>query len=140
MPTTRGRLVAFDAASGAERWSVQVGPLARWATPALGDGVVIAGATDGVLRAFDAASGAERWSRTFDATISAAPLVAGPVVYVGTYGEQLVALDVRTGDELWSETLGGRVKAGLVTAGGTLVVLAEPRFIYGFRPDGVATR
>lgn len=140
IPTTRGRLVALDARSGSVRWTIEADPLARWATPSIGSGIVYAGATDGTLRALDLATGAERWSHTFDATISVAPLAAGAFVYVGTYGQELAALDAATGEVVWSEELSGRIKSGLVAADGTLVVLAEPRFVYGFRPQGLASR
>ncbi|MEM6327363.1 MAG: PQQ-binding-like beta-propeller repeat protein [Bacteroidota bacterium] len=140
VPTTRGRLVAFDGRSGSIRWVTEADPIARWATPSIGEDVVYAGATDGILRALDPATGETRWTHTLDGTISVAPLAAGPFVYVGTYRRELVALDASTGEQVWSEELGGRIKAGLVTAGGTLIVLAEPRFVYGFRPQGLATR
>ncbi|MEM1055847.1 MAG: PQQ-binding-like beta-propeller repeat protein [Bacteroidota bacterium] len=140
VPTTRGRLLALDSVTGEKRWSIQIEDIARWASPVIGETAVVAGATDGILRSIDPATGEVRWTHTFDGTISAAPLLAGPVVYVGTYGRRLAALDTETGDEVWSETLGGRVKAGLVTADGTLVVLAEPRFVYGYRPQVLASR
>ena len=140
IPTTRGRLVALSARDGRLLWSIEAGPLVRMATPAIGDGVVFAGGTDGVLRALDLQTGARLWTHTFDGTLSTSPLPAGGVVYVGTYGRRLVALDAQTGQEVWGEELKGRVKSGLVGAGGTLVVFAEPRFVYGFRPAGLASR
>ncbi|HIL57521.1 MAG TPA: hypothetical protein EYG39_06405 [Rhodothermales bacterium] len=139
-PTTRGALVALDATTGAERWRVESAAGVRWATPALGGGRVFAGGTDGRLLAIDAGTGEVRWARPFDGVIAAAPLSAGGLVYVGTYRNELVALDAETGAEQWRHELPGRVRSGLVGAGGTLVVLAEPRYIYGFRPTASASR
>ena len=140
VPTTRGRLVALDAATGRERWVVEVQPLARWATPVLTPEAVYVGATDGTLRALDPETGAEVWATTFDGGIGGAPLAAGGVVYVGTYDERVIGLDAATGEVVWEHGVSGRVKSGIVAAGGTLVVLAEPRFVYGFRPAASATR
>lgn len=140
LPTTRGALVAMDATSGAERWRVESADGVRWATPALDGDRVFAGGTDGRLHGIDATTGEVLWTRTFDGVIAAAPLAAGDLVYVGTYRNELVAVDAATGEEQWRHELEGRVRSGLVGAGGTLVVLAEPRFIYGFRPSATASQ
>ena len=140
VPTTRGTLVAFDATTGATRWTVRAAPGVRMATPALADGLVVVGGTDGVLRAHDAQTGAERWTREVDGTLSATPLLADGALYVGTGRKRLIALDPASGEITWETELSGRVKSGLTAVGGTLVVLAEPRFIYGFRPAAVASR
>ena len=140
VPTTRGRLVALDAATGAERWAVQTGAAVRWATPEATPTAVFAGATDGTLRALDPETGRERWAMTFDGGIGGKPLAAEGVVYVGTYGERVIGVDAETGAVVWEHEVSGRVRAGLVASGGTLVVLAEPRFVYGFRPQPLATR
>jgi outer membrane protein assembly factor BamB len=69
--------------------------------------------------------------------------VEGETVYVGTLDQRLVALDLATGSERWSAELDGRIKSALVSADGTLVVLAEPHHLHGFRPlraAGVAAR
>ena len=58
-----GLLLAVDAASGEERWRVELGPgsVANLPLPAVADGVVYAGGGEGILLAVDAASGQERW-------------------------------------------------------------------------------
>lgn len=99
-----GILHAVDAATGQERWGVEVGgnyhgePI-----PAIANGLVYVGVDDGV-RAFDAATGTERWyfatwSRPDD------PVVANGVVYVNAFGpddlDGVVAIDATGGFQRW---------------------------------------
>ena len=139
VPTTRGRVAAFGA-RGERLWRAQGAPLARWGTPSIADGLAVAGATDGTVTAWDVQTGEQQWTTSYDGGVGAAPLVSGGMVYVGTYRRELIALDAASGAELWRDELRGRISAGLASADGTVVVLAEPYYIYGFRPAGVATR
>ena len=145
VPTTRGRLVAFDAADGAHRWTYEAASdQVRFSAPAAGGGTLVVGGTDGILRALDPSTGHERWTQRFDGNVAAAPLVSGEGVYTGTLDEQIVLLDLATGERRWSHTLPGRIKSTPVIAEGRLIVPAEPRFVYAFRPtipaSGVASR
>ena len=61
MPALYGALYAIDAGNGAQRWRPETGAIGSVAAPAVADGIVLAGAQDGLLLAVDAASGQERW-------------------------------------------------------------------------------
>ena len=138
VPTTRGDLVALDARTGAERWRVALGQddrvAPRVATPGVGGGLAVAGASNGHLAAVDVASGAPRWTRTFDDHVNGAPLVADGRVYLGTTGERVLVLDAATGDTLWESTVRGRVKSAVAGGDGVVYVLSEPRHLIAFEP------
>lgn len=106
---TDGEVIAFDAATGAERWRASAGAEVL-APPAVGDGVVIVRASDNRLLAFDAADGSRRWEyqRTMPPLAlrsSAGLVVEDRVAVVGYPGGKLVALSVDNGGPLWELTV-----------------------------------
>ncbi len=135
VPTTRGQVVALDAATGEVDWIYAVSDeTVRFAAAAASADALVLGATDGLLRRLDPATGAERWATRFDGALTAAPLLAGETVFVGTMGRELAAVDPATGAVLWDTELGGRIKTAPVVAGGRLVVLVEPKDVIAFEP------
>jgi outer membrane protein assembly factor BamB len=87
---------ALDAKTGAVLWTADVGrPGASMvgigASPAVADGVVVAGGADGAYYGLDAATGALRWRYELDAGPHdfawASPLVAGGRVWIGVSSE-----------------------------------------------------
>ena len=106
----------------------------RVATPGVGGGLAVVGASNGHLAAVDVASGAPRWTRTFDDHVNAAPLVADGRVYLGTTGERVLVLDAATGATLWESTVRGRVKSAVAGGDGVVYVLSEPRHLIAFEP------
>lgn len=116
-------VIALDASTGKERWSVTLGPTYRGhggshdgpiATPAIDGGDVFATGPHGLLIALDASSGKERWRHDLVAEFNASvprwgfgssPLVEGRLVIVPTGGEKsrgLLAFDRATGKMVWS--------------------------------------
>lgn len=115
------QLVALDAATGAERWSTDVGKpfdngrgyAGTRSTPTVvGDTIVVLTGW-GDLHAIDRATGAKRWSSSLTDDHAGAvpawgyavsPLVEDGKVYLQTgssTGDGLVALDVATGAKVW---------------------------------------
>ena len=134
VPTTRGRLIALDAGSGAERFLVDAGSReVRLTSPAVTEDVVVFATSDGLVTAADARTGSIRWTYENQEAISATPLISGNLVFFGDMVKRLRALDLETGDLIWETELEGRVKSAMAAAGGSLVVLAEPRHVYLFR-------
>lgn len=70
------------------------------AVPAIANGVVYIGSSDGAFSALDASTGAVRWQDQISGWQEAAPVVANGVVYVSTTSG-LVALDASTGVLRW---------------------------------------
>jgi outer membrane protein assembly factor BamB len=114
-------ILAFDAASGAERWRFYTEGPVRFA-PAVVEGLLYAGSDDGFLYCLDAASGTLQWR--FQAALSGRkvlgntrmisvwPVRGAPVVTDGTVyfaagiwpfeGVCVYALDAKTGAVLWT--------------------------------------
>ena len=86
-------------------WKFKIG---GWVnpSPAVVDGVVYVGSSDGRLYAIDAKTGQEKWSFKIDGGTFSSPAVTGGVVYIGISGSAfdgwIYALDARTGQEKWT--------------------------------------
>jgi outer membrane protein assembly factor BamB len=87
---------ALDAKTGALLWSADVGrpeagTVGIGASPAVADGIVVAGGTDGAYYGLDAATGVLRWRHALDAGPDdfawASPLVAQGRVWIGVSSE-----------------------------------------------------
>ena len=95
-------VAAFDAATGAQRWHTPIGG-SSFATPAVGDGLVVAGATTSGIVALDAATGAIVWQHPVKSYNSSSITINGDRVFV-TVADGLLALRLQAGDVLWSKT------------------------------------
>jgi len=113
-------VLAFDAATGEERWRFYAGAPIRFA-PAIAEGLLYAGADDGFLYCLDAATGALTWKyraalgerRLLGNTrmmsvwpVRGAPVVADGIVYIAAgiwpfEGVSVYALDAKTGAVRW---------------------------------------
>jgi eukaryotic-like serine/threonine-protein kinase len=83
------------------------------ASPAVLDGVVYVGSTDGNFYAIDAASGAVKWKFASKAWEVSSPAVASGVVYFLSYDGNFYALDAASGQVKWKfKTDGERHYAG----------------------------
>ena len=103
---TRGGQVAwFDCATGFDMNAYTVdGPYGKspiLAAPILGDGVVVAGSSEGTVVGLDAGSGASLWRKSLLGGVSAAPAIANGVAFVASRDQYLYALDLGSGVTLW---------------------------------------
>jgi outer membrane protein assembly factor BamB len=122
---------AIDAASGATRWTADLGSAITQA-PAVANGVVYAGTADGRLVAL-AASGcatspcAPLWSATLPSPLSVQPAVGNGVVYTGSADGSLhayAATGCGSGNcpSLWTANAGSSITGAPAIALGRLVV------------------
>lgn len=107
--STRGEVVALDAATGSEVWRARAGTEVL-APPAIGDSVVVVRASDSRLIAFNAQDGSRRW--VFQRSTPPLSLrsfggmtVEGNVALVGYPGGKLVAVNLANGGPLWELTV-----------------------------------
>jgi outer membrane protein assembly factor BamB len=91
-------------------------PLLRWkfatkgkviASPALMDGTLYVGSTDGNFYALDAASGTLRWTFQTHARIVSSAAVGNGTVYFSSYDHNFYALDAATGTLKWKFDVAG---------------------------------
>jgi eukaryotic-like serine/threonine-protein kinase len=76
-------------------------------SPAVVNGVVYVGSTDGNLYAIDAVSGAQKWKVEAKAWEVSSPAVVSGVVYFLSYDGHLYALDAATAQVKWKFATGG---------------------------------
>ena len=98
--TAEGRVVALDAATGAERWSFQAGEAVS-GTPVVAEGRVFVASFDHHAYSLDAATGEELWRVDTGAPIPGSPALFDDRVIFGSRSYDLLALDGATGEEAW---------------------------------------
>jgi outer membrane protein assembly factor BamB len=125
----KGEVVAFELATGKEKWRKSV-PAGVLGSVAIAGDVVIATATDGKVRAFDLATGERRWIYTAKAPFFAPAAVAAGVVYVADLNGVVHAVGLGDGQAKWKLDVGahpqvkspGMVYGGPVVHGGRIYV------------------
>jgi outer membrane protein assembly factor BamB/uncharacterized membrane protein YoaK (UPF0700 family) len=160
------KLYAFDAAgvtgcSGSPKtctplWTGATGSWIGYASPAVADGVVYIGSTDGKLYAFDAAgvtgcSGSPKtcaplWTGSTTDIIFSSPAVANGVVYVGSNDGKLYAFDAtgvtgcngspKTCTPLWTGATGSYIEDSPAVANGVVYIGSDDNKLYAFDAAG----
>ncbi len=109
-----GYLYAFDAEDGSVRWRYEVedGILGK---PAVADGTVIIGSSDGTIYGIDAETGTSTWEVDTGPQVIASPVVADGVAYASSIGADLFAIDIEDGETRWESTIEDRPSEGQLT-------------------------
>jgi outer membrane protein assembly factor BamB len=104
-----GEVIAFDAATGAKRWSVRVTSEVLSA-PFVGSSRVVVRSNDGRVFGLDPADGARKW--VFDRGLptlsvrgNAAPVGSGGGVFIGYDDGSVVALREADGQRIWEQAI-----------------------------------
>lgn len=136
--------LALDAATGRQKWAVDIGTPGRSAPTVVG-GLMVFTTIDARLYALDAATGQQRW--TYQATDvsttlfgAGAPAIVNDIVVAGFGSGDLVALRAASGEVVWSDSLGGGnglgamldfacVRGGPVVVGGTAYAISLSRVL-----------
>ncbi len=130
IPTTRGRVHAFDPASQRLVWTFDSrNDLARMATSAVMEGTVIAPASSGHVYALDLSSGDPRWHQDIGAAVTAPPLPVGATVFIGTMDARLIQIGAESGEVRGEQALRGRVKSAMKADANGLLIAVEPRHV-----------
>jgi outer membrane protein assembly factor BamB len=88
------------------QWTFKTGgPIVS--SPAIANGVVFIGSSDGGLYAIDQTTGKQKWKVTITDPISSSPAVANGMVYFITYDGVFYAVTADTGDIKWRFATGG---------------------------------
>ena len=98
-----GHLYAVDAATGKQRWAFDAKGSWVNTTPAVRDGKVFFGTSDGrTFYQLDAATGRVEFSMVFGWYIFASPTVVEDMAYVANWDGKLAAIDLTTRKLVWS--------------------------------------
>ncbi|MFI6724967.1 PQQ-binding-like beta-propeller repeat protein [Streptomyces atratus] len=92
------------------RWRYATGD-AVTSSPAVVDGVVYIGSTDGSVYALDAATGKKKWAYATGDKVEGTPAVVDGVVYIGSTDGSVYALDAATGERKWAYATGDKFEA-----------------------------
>ena len=118
-------VVAFDAASGEERWRAAVDGHVRPPLRLAGDRLYV-GADDGDAYALDPATGAARWTFTDRPATVPSPVVDDRSVYVGGLGGSFHGIVAESGKDLWRPGfVGAVIGPPAVLAGGVVAGLSN---------------
>jgi outer membrane protein assembly factor BamB len=101
-------------------------------SPAVVDGTVYVGSTDGKVYALDAATGQVRWAYPTDGAIHSSPAVADGAVYVGSNDDDIYAINAVTGRILWRQDLKNKVASSPAVAHGIVYVGSNDHDVYAF--------
>ncbi|HKW90172.1 MAG TPA: PQQ-binding-like beta-propeller repeat protein [Candidatus Acidoferrales bacterium] len=78
-----------------------------YSSPAVADGMIFIGSTNGNLYAVDRETGIQKWKFTTKGRIVSSPAVAAGVVYFVSYDSNLYAVEEFTGHQKWKFATGG---------------------------------
>ncbi len=76
-------------------------------SPAVANGIIYVGSTDGNLYAVDLESGTQRWKFETKVRVTSSPAVSAGMVYFGSYDGTFYALDAASGQMKWKFQTGG---------------------------------
>src|SRR5271165_1360269 len=100
----------YDAAGvtqfGKIKWKFHTGGRVI-SSPAVANGLVYVGSTDGNLYAVELESGTQKWKFETKARVPSSPAVAGGFVYFGSYDGSFYAVDATNGQLKWKFQTGG---------------------------------
>ena len=114
--SSKGSLLALNAANGRPLWQVNVGPVGRPLSPPATDGRrVYVGARNGV-HALNVEDGQIIWSFPTERIVAAQPAIYEQILYVTSHDRHLYVLDANNGQELWRYQMDRRIDLPTVIA------------------------
>ena len=144
------QIYALNEADGSTNWSqpasVEIAGLFGSASPAVGQGTVVAGFSSGELNAYRYENGRQVWSDTLQRTsirtsvsslsdVDADPVIdSGQVIAVGQ-GGRMVALEITTGQRLWELNIAG-IDTPWVAGDWIFVITDEAKLLCISRTNG----
>ena len=135
-----GFVYAVDATSGKQLWRSD--HKGSWVptSPAVANGLVFAGSSDGqFVQAIDAATGVEKWRFEAKMRVFASPTVAGGRLYVGITNGDLVVLNAADGKEIARNNAEDPIFSSPAIANRILYVGSDDSCLYAFGPSPVET-
>ncbi len=100
---------AFDATSGARRWSAKLSSDNRRDRTGIGSGIALEGdrlvvaSGYGFVAALDASNGAELWRTETEAPMTGSPTIKDDRIFVSSSNNEVIALSLSDGRFIWSD-------------------------------------
>jgi len=114
-------IYAINAKNGAEVWRATLGNVSYPPTPAVANGAVFIGSSDGNVYALNAVNGDKLWVYSTEGAVYSPPAVVNGVVYVGS-NDTVYALNANTGAKLWGYKTSGSISSSPAVDNGIVYV------------------
>lgn len=128
------QVVAADLAKREKLWAFEAPKRQQpfHSSPAVSDGIVVAGSRDKKVYGLDAKTGAERWNVPTEGHVDASPVIVGGRVYVGCLGEDgnFYVLDLMTGKKLQELKLDAPVSGSVAVGPDCILVGTDNGTLY----------
>jgi len=116
-------------------WNQTIGPDASsdslmYPSPAVIDGVVYIGSTNGTVYALNAADGTLIWNSTPGGHIHSSPAVVDGMVFIGSDDLNVYALNATNGNFVWKYTATGQFISSPVVAYGKVFIASRDGWLY----------
>jgi outer membrane protein assembly factor BamB len=125
-----GMVYAFDASTGATRWTFAASGAIT--SPAVAGGLVYAASGDGHVYELNARSGRLVWSTSLGVATESSPAVVDGSLFVGADDNRVYALDASRGTIRWVFRTGGQVRSSPAVADGVIFIGSDDRRVYAF--------
>jgi hypothetical protein len=112
-------------------WSADLGGPVD-SSPAIAEGLVVAGTARGTFHALDVATGTAKWDVDIGNPMVSSPCVDSGRVFVGCVDGYLYALELSTGKQLWRARTGRSVTASPLTIGNRAICGSTDGRLYAF--------
>lgn len=118
------------------KWTLQIAmpSVSRDACPAIADGVICVGSSQGSFYAIDAEAGYVKWTFNLEGRTIGSPTIADGVVYVVGSNGILYAIDLQTGSQQWQYKITEQLAYGEyyspVVADGVVYVGSYDGYVY----------
>lgn len=130
----KGWIYSIDASEGTENWVVEVENEVL-SSPAVSDGTLYIGVSDGQLYAIDAHDGDIEWTFEADGDIWSSPAVAFGSVYFADWTATVYAVDADSSREEWSSDTGGQYISSSPAVDEETVYIGHTRVAFGDEDD-----
>jgi outer membrane protein assembly factor BamB len=144
------QIYALNEADGSTNWSqaasLEIAGLFGSASPAVGQGTVVAGFSSGELNAYRYENGRQVWSDTLQRTsirtsvsslsdVDADPVIDSGQVFAVGQGGRMVGLDIVTGQRLWELNIAG-IDTPWIAGDWIFVITDDAKLLCVYRQNG----
>jgi outer membrane protein assembly factor BamB len=122
--TDGGKIVCYSSDGQKQLWIYEEvkNDAMVYSSPAVAEGIVVAGARDRQVHAVHADSGKKAWTFMTRGEVDSSPAISGGRVFVGSKDKKLYVLDLKTGRNLGEFTAGRGIVASPAVARGVVVI------------------